>query len=313
MKIRSTKKMKMTPHRIARIDKFITSRVKMRGSGVLDKVVDFAKNVDINDPKTKIAIAAAPFLGKALLNAGLAGYNALNNAFGKKIHSDFVPSLPGESNTHLPGYNFVGPGSDAERRLKLGIKPVNNTDSAAMEHDLEYGAIQRQYKSGKITREQADKLTRLSDEKLKRNFALARKNAPIGEKVLNNLAHTAISAKNLGENLGVISPGKFVGYGKPAPLKSLKKKALKIAHKKKHKKANLNTVLSKVAAHLMLQGHGRKKMRGGNLKNVTDSIGNFFNHTIPDTFTKTIPAPFISAYNDTKSGLKKAYDVTLGY
>lgn len=37
---------------------------------------------------------------------------------------------------HIPGYNFCGPGTDVERRLREGVEPVNELDRACLMHDL---------------------------------------------------------------------------------------------------------------------------------------------------------------------------------
>lgn len=38
---------------------------------------------------------------------------------------------------HLPGYNFCGPGTNVNRRLKNGVKPMNELDEACLRHDLD--------------------------------------------------------------------------------------------------------------------------------------------------------------------------------
>lgn len=38
---------------------------------------------------------------------------------------------------HLPGYNFCGPGTNVNRRLKNGVKPMNSLDAACLRHDLD--------------------------------------------------------------------------------------------------------------------------------------------------------------------------------
>jgi hypothetical protein len=38
---------------------------------------------------------------------------------------------------HLPGYNFAGPGTNVERRLREGVEPMNELDAACLVHDLE--------------------------------------------------------------------------------------------------------------------------------------------------------------------------------
>lgn len=37
---------------------------------------------------------------------------------------------------HFPGYNFCGPGTDVARRLREGVKPINELDRACLMHDL---------------------------------------------------------------------------------------------------------------------------------------------------------------------------------
>jgi hypothetical protein len=38
---------------------------------------------------------------------------------------------------HLPGYNFAGPGTDVNRRIRNRVKPVNELDAACLAHDLD--------------------------------------------------------------------------------------------------------------------------------------------------------------------------------
>lgn len=45
----------------------------------------------------------------------------------------WVPPRKGEN--HLPGYNYCGPGTDYNRRIRTGVKPVNALDAAALVHD----------------------------------------------------------------------------------------------------------------------------------------------------------------------------------
>ncbi len=303
----------MVNHRkIPMLERQLKSRVKMRGRGPIDSLNNVVKNIDLDDPKTKLAIAVAPYVGKALWSMGKAGYKAINNRFGSTNNPNFQPALPGEDPLHAPSYNYLGPGSDVNRRIAMGVKPVNETDRAAMRHDLEYSAIQSSFRNGKITRAEAENLTRMSDNKLQKALSEV-KPATTGETVINKVANVAIGAKKLGEDVGILDKGEFVGYGKKKPLSNLKKQALRqVGHgkKKKGNKADVNRLLSLLGAQLVSR---YKKQRGGNLKQVTDSIGNFFNQTIPHTFTKTIPAPFIGAYNDTRKGIQHAYDTTLGY
>lgn len=37
---------------------------------------------------------------------------------------------------HIPCYNYAGPGTRLQKRLKRGDKPVNRLDAIAMHHDI---------------------------------------------------------------------------------------------------------------------------------------------------------------------------------
>lgn len=39
---------------------------------------------------------------------------------------------------HIPCYNYAGPGTRLQKRLKRGDKPVNRLDAIAMHHDIAY-------------------------------------------------------------------------------------------------------------------------------------------------------------------------------
>ncbi len=39
---------------------------------------------------------------------------------------------------HIPGYNFTGPGTHVFENIREGIKPINELDQIAKDHDLDY-------------------------------------------------------------------------------------------------------------------------------------------------------------------------------
>lgn len=43
-----------------------------------------------------------------------------------------------DTEIHVPGFNYLGPGTKLEERLARGDKPINKLDEAAMEHDIFY-------------------------------------------------------------------------------------------------------------------------------------------------------------------------------
>lgn len=55
---------------------------------------------------------------------------------GSGIINDLINNLPFE--LHVPSYNFLGPGTKLDMRLKRGDKGINKLDEAAKEHDIFY-------------------------------------------------------------------------------------------------------------------------------------------------------------------------------
>jgi len=77
------------------------------------------------DTRLLIAGGAAVGIGGGML--ARRGYDALPN-FRQFFNGDFT----------LPGYNFLGPGTDIKERIASGLKPVDLLDKIAYEHDLLY-------------------------------------------------------------------------------------------------------------------------------------------------------------------------------
>lgn len=55
---------------------------------------------------------------------------------GSGIFNKVLNNLPFEM--HVPGYNYLGPGTKLDERLAKGDKPINKLDEAAMHHDIYY-------------------------------------------------------------------------------------------------------------------------------------------------------------------------------
>jgi Phospholipase A2-like domain len=55
---------------------------------------------------------------------------------GRGLVNTIINKLPFEA--HLPGYNFLGPGTKLQKRLERGDRGVNPLDEAAKEHDIAY-------------------------------------------------------------------------------------------------------------------------------------------------------------------------------
>jgi hypothetical protein len=68
--------------------------------------------------------------------------NSVACAFPNNLDSSFSkyrkPPLKTKNEYHIPGYNFCGPGTQVEARLRRGDKGVNKLDNACRVHDVEY-------------------------------------------------------------------------------------------------------------------------------------------------------------------------------
>jgi hypothetical protein len=53
-----------------------------------------------------------------------------------------------EGEHHFPGYQYLGPGTNLETRLALGIKPITDLDRIAMYHDIDYSSDASQSRMG---------------------------------------------------------------------------------------------------------------------------------------------------------------------
>lgn len=55
---------------------------------------------------------------------------------GKGILNTMINKSPFE--LHVPGYNYLGPGTNLDLRLEKGVKPANKLDELALQHDIAY-------------------------------------------------------------------------------------------------------------------------------------------------------------------------------
>lgn len=63
-------------------------------------------------------------------------FNDKQTVRGKGLVNSIINSLPVE--LHLPGYQFCGPGTKLEKRLRRGDKGINPLDAACRIHDIAY-------------------------------------------------------------------------------------------------------------------------------------------------------------------------------
>jgi Phospholipase A2-like domain len=102
---------------------------------------------------------------------------------GRGVINRIIDALPVE--VHIPGFNFCGPGTKLEERLRRGDVGVNKLDEECKAHDIVYAS-----NSDKVTRAEADKkLENAAWERVKA------KDAKLGEKTAAWLTTNIMKAK----------------------------------------------------------------------------------------------------------------------
>lgn len=153
---------------------------------------------------------------------------------GKGLLNSVINKLPFEA--HLPGYQFCGPGTNLEKRLKRGDSGVNRLDAACKNHDIAY----HNYRDGP-QRLEADKL--LASEAWGRVIA---KDSTVGEKAAALAVAGTMEAK--------------VGLSKIG--RGLKRLTCAKNKKKNKKKCTFKSLIART----------KKSMRGNNSKSANDII-----------------------------------------
>lgn len=145
-----------------------------------------------------------------------------------------IDKLPFE--LHVPSYQYCGPGTKLEERLKRGDPGINPLDAACKQHDISYSKD-----SDTTKRDSADKI--LQKEAMKRVFA---KNSTLGERATALAVAAAMKAKRKLTKLGTgmrknICAGKRKKTTKKRKKKEKKQKKVKKSKKKKKnvKKKNI--------------------------------------------------------------------------
>lgn len=98
------------------------------------------------------------------------------------------------------GYKYCGPGNDLDEG-----NPINASDSACRQHDMDYDRFRKLKDAGKITKDELKDLVRESDDRLISNLRQS-PDRDIG----SYLSELGIRAKKKAEDLGILDPEKFV-------------------------------------------------------------------------------------------------------
>ena len=62
--------------------------------------------------------------------------NARSSAFMRRRGSRYVPPMD-RKERHYPGMNYCGPGTNVWKRIRMGVKPVDELDELCFKHDLD--------------------------------------------------------------------------------------------------------------------------------------------------------------------------------
>lgn len=91
----------------------------------------------------------------------------MKTVYGKGVFNSLINNLPFEA--HLPGYNFCGPGTKLQKRLKRGDRGINQLDEACKDHDIAYSQskdLQHRHIADKILENKAWSRVKANDASL---------------------------------------------------------------------------------------------------------------------------------------------------
>lgn len=114
--------------------------------------------------------------------------------------------------TILTNSNYVGPFNSTSESYQKSHPPTGPVDQTGLTHDLTYSDIAKRRDSGEITKEQAEKEIRESDEKFLRDVQKNWKSDPWAAL----LGYSGIYSKTLAEDILGVDKNKFVtaAYGR---------------------------------------------------------------------------------------------------
>jgi hypothetical protein len=125
-------------------------------------------------------------------------YDSFKNTVGNVIHT--ASNWAKGKFTAPGGYRYCGPGNELDEG-----NPINASDSACRQHDIDYDRFRKAKDAGKIGDKELRDLVRESDDRLISNLRQD-PNRDLG----SYLSELGISAKKKAEDWGLISPERFV-------------------------------------------------------------------------------------------------------
>jgi len=125
--------------------------------------------------------------------------------------------LPQMVDGKLTNSNFIGPGTQIEKRMELGEKwmtPVSKLDSVAKNHDLDY------YRAGKKLKKDGNRVEFLKEVKRSDNEFIEKANK---QGMSGKLSAGLIGLKSIAETTGILDTKTFSGSGYVKNKKTKKK------------------------------------------------------------------------------------------
>lgn len=165
---------------------------------------------------------------------------------GEGLINTLIDKLPFE--LHLPGYEFCGPGTKLQKRLRRGDKGINKLDEACREHDIAYSqnkSLDERHKADKL-------LENLAWERVKS------KDAKFGEKAAAWLVTNTMKSKR---KLGMGMKKRPVSFGRNIVKKVAKtlKNSISASHLNDGKNLRKSSLLALKAARVAVKKAGGKK------------------------------------------------------
>jgi len=121
-----------------------------------------------------------------------------------------VNTETGKLELNAPLGNYIGPGTDVQKRVAEHVEPTTETDFNAMTHDIEYNNIGSELATKKITKKQAIQKVKSSDNKLIKRALKNQITINPVEKAHSTLAVSGIVGKKVLQAVGVMDPLAFI-------------------------------------------------------------------------------------------------------
>jgi len=178
----------------------------------------------------------------AYMRGGMSLYPFRSAVSSWVANTGMVPNYRGTVSppeNHMLFCNFMGPGTQIDKRIARGDKGTTASDEAAKTHDIAYRDLSKDIREGKANPIEVARRVRRADNKLISDIAKGRETDKSLLNAVHSIAGTSgMNIKKIAENVGVLSPGAFVGKGSKAtkvdPAHRLRKIATRLSHSKKH-------------------------------------------------------------------------------